>query len=108
MSGDNGSSYQKYDGASGTYQEVEDGGSSNGGGANGASGAGKKGWIRNGLVVAAIAALAVGAYYTATTRKQHANKAIDKTLSESGSITVKSNGKLKLFDNLSKFLSSLL
>jgi hypothetical protein len=107
MAGSNngGSSYQKYDGASGSYQPVDgsdfedlNSGSNHGRGA--ASGGNRwKTLAAMGVVVAA----AVGVYYTVTTPKMnHNQEQIDKAISASGSgLQVKSNGKLKLFDSLS-------
>lgn len=103
------SSYQKYDGASGTYQPVdgsdfEDLNSSNG---RSTSNSGNK-WkmvAAVGLVLAA----ALGAYYTFTAPTAagrsggSSQQQIDKAISSAGSgLQVKSNGRLKLFDSLSK------
>jgi len=100
MSGNNGTSYQKYDGASGTYQEIENSSDIDNNGSGG--GVKRGGMVRKLLAFGAVVAVALGAYYTVTNNKHKSKANIDKTISESTSITVKGNGRLKLFDNLSK------
>jgi hypothetical protein len=109
-------SYQKYDGASGTYQPVdgsdfEDLNSNNG--SSTSSGSGNK-WKILAAVGVALAAV-LGAYYTVTSPAKagrsgggSSQQHIDKAISSSGSgLQVKSNGRLKLFDSLSTFSSSI-
>lgn len=92
----NGSYQKKYDGATGTYQEIED---ANGNGQS-SYGPGKKKWM---IAVAALAVVAVGVYYGTAPSKNPAME-VSKTISKSGTLSVKSNGKLKLFDSLSKLV----
>lgn len=103
MSGKNGStsSYQKYDGASGTYQQIGSEHDDLNGGANGSGSTLRRNRFLKlaGLVV--VAAGAVGLYYAFTKPAINNQQQIDKTISSSGKIQVKSNGRLKLFDNLS-------
>jgi hypothetical protein len=107
--GGSGGSYQKYDGASGTYQPVdgsdfEDLNSNNGGSRHG-GGFPRRSWRTAAWLGGAIvAALALGAYYHSTLpRKLNNQEQISKAIASSGSgLQVKSNGKLKLFDSLSK------
>ena len=87
----NGNSYQKFDGASGTYQEIPNNGSS-------ISSASKKTkWL-----VAAALLVVVGIGYTAFSLKSNPSANVDKALASKGNVQVKANGKLKLFDSLSK------
>jgi len=88
----NGNSYQKFDGASGTYQEIPNGSSSTGFG-----GSKKTKW----LVAAALLVL-VGIGVTTYELKSSPAANVDKTLANKGNVQVKANGKLKLFDSLSK------
>jgi hypothetical protein len=109
------SSYQKYDGASGTYQPVDGSDfedlNSNNGSSSSSSSAGNKWKILAAVGVALAAAL--GAYYTVTSPAKagrsgggSSQQQIDKAISSSGSgLQVKSNGRLKLFDSLSTFSS---
>jgi hypothetical protein len=82
-------SYQKYDGASGSYEEVP---------GNGAAAApkSKMKWI-----LGAVAIAALGVVYAVTTQGGPSSDVMDKALAKSG-IQVKSDGKVKLFDELSK------
>lgn len=89
MSNGNGGSYQKFDGASGTYQEIPNGSTS--------SGAKKTKWL-----VAAALLVVVGIGYTTYSLKSNPSANVDKTLASKGNVQVKANGKLKLFDSLSK------
>jgi hypothetical protein len=110
------SSYQKYDGASGTYQPVDGSDfedlNSNNGSSSTSSRSGNKWKILAAVGVALAAAL--GAYYTVTSPAKagrsdggSSQQQIDKAISSSGSgLQVKSNGRLKLFDSLSTFSSS--
>jgi len=92
----NGTSYQRYDGASGTYQEIP----------NGASEYSTRSKKTKWLIGAAIL-VAVGVVYSAVTMHNNSDeKAVDKALANTGTVEVKANGKLKLFDSLSKLLSS--
>lgn len=86
----NGGSYQKFDGASGTYQEIPNGSQSG-------PGAKKTKWL-----VAAALLVAVGVGYGAFSIHSSPQKAVDKALANTGNVQVKKNGKLKLFDSLSK------
>lgn len=100
MANDSGNgSYQKYDGASGTYQTIDSSIDNNNGSSRPVN---KK--FRYVLGLAAVAAVLLGIYYAKTTPNPQAN--IDKTIGQSGKVTVKANGKLKLFDSLSKYSSS--
>jgi len=98
MAGEKNGSYQKgpspqeVDAASSSFD------SNNGGGGD------KKGAMKRILVVGAFAAVALGAYYALIGPRHNAKAAMDKTIAQSGSIKVsEKSGKLKLFDNLSKF-----
>jgi hypothetical protein len=87
MSSNNGS-YQKYDGTSGTYQEI-----------NSTSAPKKRGLWIVGIVLAA----ALGVGYTYTQRYHQTGTVVSKALASSSSgVTVDKEGKLKLFDELSK------
>ena len=92
----NGGSYQKFDGASGTYQEIPNGSQSG-------PGAKKTKWL-----VAAALLVAVGVGYGAFSMHSSPQKAVDKALANTGNVQVKKNGKLKLFDSLSESPSTLL
>lgn len=90
MASNNGS-YQKYDGSSGNYQEIR----------NGVEPNTRKKWMI-GIVVAVI----LGGVYALTIRKggQSSEDIINKSLSSgSSSVSVSKEGKLKLFDDHSKF-----
>jgi hypothetical protein len=101
MSNNNGSgeSYQKYDGASGTYQEIPNGTGS------AATGGGRKKWClaagASGLF--ALVAIAYGANTALHHQYGTTARAVDKALATDSKLKVKANGKLKLFDDLSKF-----
>lgn len=93
---DNGNSYQKkYDGASGTYQQIDIDIS------NGDARPHNRN-IRRVLLVGAAVAIAVGVYYGVTMPRTNPQAVVNKAISSSGTVQVKSDGKLKLFDNLSK------
>jgi len=92
MSNGNGGSYQKFDGASGTYQEIPNGAS--------VTGSKKKKWI---WLVAALALAGIG-YASYSMVKSNPTANVHKTLATKGNVHVKSDGKLKLFDSISKLL----
>ena len=83
----NEASYQKFDGASGTYQEIPNGD--------------EKRSRRTKFLVAAALLVAIGVVYGAVSVRNSPKKAVDKALDNSHNIEVKANGKLKLSDNLS-------
>lgn len=89
----NGESYQKFDGNTGTYQEIPD--------ANGHSSStgGSRKWV-----VGAVLLAVLGGVYTATSYHSHnsATNAVDKSIASSSNIAIAKNGKLKLFDSMSK------
>jgi hypothetical protein len=91
MSTNNGGSYQKYDGGSGTYQDIRDGDKPNN----------RKKWLLGFIV-----AIALGGAYVVTTRKvgRSSKDIILKSLASGSSTVSVSKGKLKLFDDHSKFL----
>lgn len=94
MSGNNGS-YQKYDGSSGTYQEVNDTTSST-------KKSSWKTWIIGSVLVAV---LAVGYTYSNNQSFFHntPNDVVQKSMAASSGVTVDKTGKLKLFDELSTY-----
>ena len=83
-------SYQKYDGASGSYQEIPN--------PNGSSPPrhGRTKWILGAVVVAVI-----GVVYTVVSTAGPSSDVVDKALKKSG-VQVKADGKIKLFDEFSK------
>jgi len=98
MAGEKNGSYQKGP----SPQEVDAASSSFD--SNNGDGGDKKGAMKRILVVGAFAAVALGAYYALIGPRHNAKAAMDKTIAQSGSIKVsEKSGKLKLFDNLSKF-----
>lgn len=56
------------------------------------------------LGLGAVAAVCVGLFYLVTGTKGSSQHAVDKTISQSGMVQMKSNGKLKLFDSHSTLL----
>jgi hypothetical protein len=82
-------SYQKYDGASGSYQEVP---SANGS----APPRSRMKWVFGAVLVAVI-----GVVYTVTSTRVPSSAVMDKALAKSG-LQVKADGKVKLFDEFSK------
>jgi hypothetical protein len=110
---DNGASYQKYDGASGTYQPVDgsDFEDLNSGHVSdaGRRPRGARTW-KAAAAIGLVAAAAVVAYRLSASEASfprskvvdNNKEQIDKAISSSGSgLQVKSNGRLKLFDSLS-------
>jgi hypothetical protein len=104
-------SYQKRGGPSGAYQAVDGSDfedlNSNDGSAAGAAAAARKRWRALVVVGAAVAAAALGLFYYKAYRPaavgSNNQEQISKAIASSGSgLQVKSNGKLKLFDSLSK------
>ena len=94
------SSYQKYDGASGTYQSTDNGSSDfDSNGSNSPRGRTAK-WVGGTVLVAVIAAVYL---YTSPFHKINAESAIKDSIHKTGGLKVSANGKLKLFDDLSKF-----
>lgn len=89
-------SYQKmqYDGASGLYQEIPNG-------ANAHLGGNKKKWLAGSI---ALLCAALGLAYGVNTLRENPKKAIDKELANNSKVHMKSNGKLKLFDEFSKLV----
>jgi len=86
----NGNSYQKFDGASGIYQEIP----------NGADGGSKKKkWLLALVVLLAGAGVAYGLCAIRNNPQDNVNKALAKD----SNVQVKANGKLKLFDDLSEY-----
>jgi hypothetical protein len=100
MSNNNEGSYQKHDGASGTYQQV--GSDHDDLNYNGPVRAVAKRRLLRLAGLGVLVAVAVGIYYVGTKPKINNQEQIDKTISSSGNVQVKSDGKLKLFDSLSK------
>jgi hypothetical protein len=86
-------SYQKYDGASGTYQEIPN--PNNGNGSSPPRNSRTK-WILGAVLVAV-----VGVVYTVVSTAGPSSDVVDKAIAKSG-VQVKSDGKVKLFDELSK------
>jgi hypothetical protein len=88
----NGNSYQKYDGASGIYQEIP----------NGADGGPKKKkWL-----FALVAVLAgAGIVYGLCAVRNNPQNNVNKALAKDSNVQVKANGKLKLFDDFSEYKS---
>lgn len=87
----NGSSYQKFDGASGTYQEIPNGA--------GDSRSKKRKWL-TGLVVLSAVGIVYGIFSIAQGKNPQNN--VNKALAKDSNVQVKANGKLKLFDDNSK------
>ena len=87
-----GQSYQKYDGASGTYQSL----SSNNGSLENPR-RGREKWA-----IGAVALAIVAIVFVVTNPRSNPKDAIDKTIKSSSNIAVKANGKLELFDDLSE------
>jgi hypothetical protein len=97
----NGGSYQKYDGSTGTYQEVstkENGELST-----------KSGGVKSFLFGAVfVAVLGVGYSYGQqyiNIFTNHSDQVVKKSIASSSGVTVDKTGKLKLFDELSKYFS---
>ena len=88
----NGNSYQKFDGASGTYQEIPNG--------SGTASSKKTKW----LVAAALLVVAGIGYTAYSMESKNPSDNVHKTLASKGNVQVKANGKLKLFDSISKSL----
>jgi hypothetical protein len=82
--------YQKYDGASGSYEEIP--------GANGAVAPPRN---RMKWILGAVAVAVAGVVYAVVTTGGPSSDVMDKALAKSG-IQVKSDGKVKLFDEFSK------
>jgi hypothetical protein len=96
MSNNGQDSYQKYDGASGTYQTISSQ-SDNGNDLNGPRPWSKaRKWLV-GVVLVAI----LGTVYGVTATRVNPKKAVDKALASDKNVKVKANGKLKLFDEYS-------
>jgi hypothetical protein len=85
-------SYQKYDGASGSYQEIPN---PNGGSSPPRS---RMKWIVGAVLVAV-----VGVVYTAVSTRGPSSAMMDKAVKKSG-LQVKADGKVKLFDEFSKLI----
>lgn len=87
----NSSSYQKYDGNTGTYTAAESSIS------EAPLRGGKQKWLIGAVVIAI-----VGIVYGLTIPKEDSQQNIDKVMKADTSVDVGTNGKLKLFDDLSK------
>lgn len=87
----NSSSYQKYDGNTGTYTAADSSISET------PLRRDKQKWLIGAVLVAA-----VGIVYGLTIPKVNSQHNIDKVMKADTSVDVGSNGKLKLFDDLSK------
>lgn len=85
----NSSSYQKYDGNTGTYTADSS--------INENPRRGKEKWLIGALIVAV-----VGVVYGLTIPKQDSQQNIDNVMKADTSVNVGSDGKLQLFDDLSK------
>jgi hypothetical protein len=85
-------SYQKYDGASGSYQEIPN---PNGNGSAAPRNSRTK-WILGAVLVAV-----VGVVYTVVSTAGPSSDVVDKAMTKSG-VQVKADGKIKLFDEFSK------
>jgi hypothetical protein len=85
-------SYQKYDGASGSYQEIPN---PNGNGSAPPRNRRTK-WILGAVLVAV-----VGVVYTVVSTAGPSSDVMNKAITKSG-IQVKADGKVKLFDQFSK------
>jgi len=90
----NGVPYQKYDGASGTYQQV---GGNNDGSSHGPAPKRFK-WIL-GMGLIALLGVVYGVHVARNRPKDVVKKAIEK----SDTLHIKANGQLKLFDEHSKY-----
>jgi hypothetical protein len=90
----NNSSYQKYDGNTGTYTSADS--------SFNEAPRGKQKWLIGAVIVAA-----VGIVYGLTFPKQNSQQNIDKVMKADTSVDIGTNGKLKLFDDLSKLLLRL-
>jgi len=91
----NGASYQKTEGSSGSYQEI-------GGNGDGSSAAGGSGTIKKCLIAIGVVAI-LGIVYTVTSTRGDPQASVQKSIeSSSTGLQVKANGKLKLFDDNSK------
>lgn len=89
MANTNGNSYQKYDGATGTYQEATNG--------NGTSSGSPR---RFKWLIGAAAVAVLGTIYAVTSSKSP-QAVVQKAIATSGAGLQVKNGKLKLFDDLS-------
>jgi hypothetical protein len=88
-----GNSYQKYDGASGSYQEIPN--------PNGTNGSSPPRSSRTKWILGAVLVAVVGVVYTVVSTAGPSADVVDKALAKSG-IQVKADGKIKLFDEFSK------
>ena len=93
----NSQSYQKYDGASGTYQTLSSK-ESNGNGSSATAHGSRRKWIYGAVVLVVVAAV----YMATSLSRTNPDKAVNKALAGDKNIAVDANGKLKLFDELSK------
>ena len=93
-----GQSYQKYDGASGTYQTL----GTNDSDINGSSNGGRRGPMK--WVYGAVALVVIAGVYFLTAPRVSPGKAVDKAIAGDKNIAVNANGRLQLFDELSKSL----
>jgi hypothetical protein len=86
----NGSSYQQFDGQTGVYQEV-------------GNGSPRRRFTEPLFAVGAVAAVALAVYYGMFALHRNPQDAVDKQLSINKNVKVNANGKLRLFDELSKY-----
>jgi hypothetical protein len=84
-------SYQKYDGASGSYQEIPNPGNGSSPPRNS-----RTKWILGAVLVAV-----VGVVYTVVSTAGPSSEVMNKAITKSG-LQVKADGKVKLFDKFSK------
>lgn len=96
--GVNGDSYQRREHDAGAYVEIPSNGSASGGSGN------KKKWI---IAAAALLAILGTVYCVTLLRQTNPEKAVNKSLADNANVHVLDNGKLRLFDEFSKFLADI-